>query len=67
MAEGVVMTKIITPPGGFQLGIQRFLELEQRVSDIEKTLEIMKELLHTNNESLQGILDAVERENAGKN
>lgn len=49
----------IQPPHGFPLGIQRFLELEQRVSDLEKTLEIMRDLVQTNNASLQGILDAI--------
>lgn len=53
----------IQPPHGFPLGIQRFLELEQRVSDIEKTMEIMRELVTENNKSLQAILDAIRKEN----
>jgi hypothetical protein len=45
------------------LGAQRFLELEQKVSDIEKILELMRELVQANNASLQSILEAIEREN----
>ena len=52
----------IQPPHGFPLGIQRFLELEQRVSDLEKTNEIMRELVQENNKNLQGILDAINAE-----
>lgn len=52
----------VQPQHGFPLGIQRFLELEQRVSDLEKTLELMRELVQANNANLQGILDAINRE-----
>ncbi len=57
------MRQIINPTQPINLGAQRFLQLEQRVSDLEKTLEIMKELVQANNANLQGILDAIEREN----
>lgn len=56
------MKTVIQPPHGFPLGIQRFLELEQRVSDLEKTNEIMRELVQKNNENLQAILDAINQE-----
>jgi len=52
------------PANPLPLGAKRFLELEQKVSDIEKTMEIMREMLHVNNETLQSIMDAIERENA---
>lgn len=63
VAEGIVMNKPVQPPNGFPLGINRFLKLEQRVSDIEKNLETMITLVKTNNDSLQSILDAIEKEN----
>lgn len=46
------------------LGAQRFLMLEQKVADMEKTLELMREMLNANNETLQAIMDAVNAEKA---
>lgn len=56
----------IQPTHGFPLGIQRFLELEQKVSDIEKTLDLMRKLVQANNDNLRAILEAIERETNGK-
>ena len=61
------MVQIIGARQAFTLGNQRFLELEQRVSDIEKALEDIKELARANNASLQAILDAIEKENGRSN
>lgn len=47
----------------FPLGIQRFLELEQRVSDLEKLILEVKHLVLANNKNLQEIIDALEQEN----
>ena len=49
----------------YNLGNQRFLALEQRVSDLEKILDAMKELLNANNTTLQAIMDAIEKERNG--
>jgi Fe-S-cluster formation regulator IscX/YfhJ len=59
MAKGGVMGEII---GGPNFGTLRFLKLEQKVSDLEKTLDDMKDLIRANNATLQAIMDAIEVE-----